>query len=455
MHFCIIAIVGFHTCTPYTMNVYLTSLILSAIGVVTIMIHLRRKARARALQPERDTRIRKKPRKPRVWCNPYLSRRDQLGVYSTLLQELRNENPITFKNYLRIEKDLFDEMVIALTPHLTKPSTNFRDNIPVGLKLACTLRILATGDSLKSAHYTWRTGHSTISKFLPQVCQAIIDVYSPIYMKLPNTTAEWLAIADDNLRLWNYPNCLGSIDGRHVRIRKPPHSGSLYYNYKGYTSIILMAIADGKYRFIYVNIGAEGSAGDSGCWRNTKFHEQIENGEANIPDDKALPNQEEIIMPYHFVGDNAFAMRTWLITPYTQHTDNEAARTFNYRLSRQRRIVENTFGILVARFRILQRAMDFTLSTNKLVTMACCVMHNMCINKYPPREKDLDKYNEEGKLVEAGEWREGTKELDELRKKARKYSEQIKQQRNVLAGYFMGKAQVPWQRKSILHQFQN
>ena len=100
MHFCIIAIVGFHTCTPYTMNVYRTSLILSAIGVVTIMIHLRKKARARALQPERDTRIRKKPRKPRVWCNPYLSRRDHLGCYATLHQELRNENPIKFRNFL-------------------------------------------------------------------------------------------------------------------------------------------------------------------------------------------------------------------------------------------------------------------------------------------------------------------------------------------------------------------
>ena len=63
-----------------------------------------------------------------------------------------------------------------------------------------------------------------------------------------------------------------------------------------------MAIADAKYCFIYVSVGAEGSAGDSGCWRNTWFHQQIEEGNAYIPANESLPNQPEIKVPYNFAG---------------------------------------------------------------------------------------------------------------------------------------------------------
>ncbi|GFT36571.1 uncharacterized protein TNCV_1345141 [Trichonephila clavipes] len=51
---------------------------------------------------------------------------------------------------------------------------------------------------------------------------------------------EWSKIAQDYKDKWNMPNCIGSIDGKHCRIQRPPNAGSLFYNYKDFHSIVLL-----------------------------------------------------------------------------------------------------------------------------------------------------------------------------------------------------------------------
>ena len=73
--------------------------------------------------------------------------------------------------------DLFQEMVEKTTPHLKKESTLMREPLDVGLKLAATLRFLATGNSYVSLQYSFIVEVSTICKFIPEACQAIISIY--------------------------------------------------------------------------------------------------------------------------------------------------------------------------------------------------------------------------------------------------------------------------------------
>lgn len=79
-----------------------------------------------------------------------------------------------------------------------------------------------------------------------------------VLLQCPQSPEEWKQVADGFASRWQYYNCLGALDGKHVAVRCPPNSGSYYYNYKGFYSIILMALVDSDYKFIYVDIGANG-----------------------------------------------------------------------------------------------------------------------------------------------------------------------------------------------------
>lgn len=77
---------------------------------------------------------------------------------------------------------------------------------------------------------------------------------------------------------WNFPHCIGSIDGKHILIQKPKHAGSMFWNYKQRDSIVLLAVCDAAYKFILVDIGQPGSNSDGGIWDSSEFGRGLENG---------------------------------------------------------------------------------------------------------------------------------------------------------------------------------
>lgn len=65
----------------------------------------------------------------------------------------------------------------------------------------------------------------------------------------------WKDIANGFLERWNFPQCLGAIDGKHIVIQAPNNSDSLYYNYKNMYIVVLMAICDANYIFRVIDVG--------------------------------------------------------------------------------------------------------------------------------------------------------------------------------------------------------
>jgi hypothetical protein len=80
-----------------------------------------------------------------------------------------------------------------------------------------------------------------------------------------------LAMSNEFYLNWNFPNCVGSIDGKHVRLKRPSNSGNMYYNYKRYYSVVLQGLADARYRFFAIDVCAYGKQSDGGIFFVT-FH---------------------------------------------------------------------------------------------------------------------------------------------------------------------------------------
>ena len=139
-----------------------------------------------------------------------------------------------------------------------------------------------------------------------------------------------------------------AIDGKYVRIQAPPHSGSQYYNYMDYYSIIMLAVVDANYKFMYVDVGSYGADSDAGIFRHCGLFNALEQDKTGLPPYEQLPDGDTDI-PYFLIGDDAFALKSWMMKPYSKREMTALERIFNYRLSRARRIVENAFGILANR----------------------------------------------------------------------------------------------------------
>ena len=236
-------------------------------------------------------------------------------------------------------------------------------------------RYLATGDSMRTISFSYWVGHSTVCTVISETCHAIWTALQPVYMKPPTRMVEWTKISEDFCSLWNFPNCVGAIDGKHVNIQAPPNSGSEFYNYKGFRSIVLLAVCDANYCFTLVDVGDNGRHSDGGVLTHSDFGIAMNNRQLGLPGPSAIPGTTTTT-PYMFVGDEAFPLKECLQRPYPGRNLTERKRIFNYRLSRARRTIENTFGILAARWRVFHRPINVTPEKAADIVKATCCLHN-------------------------------------------------------------------------------
>lgn len=151
----------------------------------------------------------------------------------------------------------------------------------------------------------------------------------------------------------------------------------MYHNYKGTNSIVLLALVDAHYQFLYVNVGVNGRVSDGGVFRDSdlaKYINDLQNP-LNVPNDKPLPNMNQSV-PSIILADAAFPLQNHILKPYPSRNLSHDERIYNYRLSRGRRVVENAFGILANRFRVLLTKMYLPVESVQNVTLACCALHN-------------------------------------------------------------------------------
>nr|XP_022902634.1 protein ALP1-like [Onthophagus taurus]XP_022911228.1 protein ALP1-like [Onthophagus taurus] len=221
-----------------------------------------------------------------------------------------------------------------------------------------------------------------------------------IYLPEP-TTEIWEQSAKGFREKWQFPNCIGAIDGRHVTIKCPNRTGSNYFCYLNKFSIVLMAIVDPYYKFICVDIGGFGKNSDGGIFEASNMGQRFEANLINVPNHTPLPGQNEPC-PHVLIGDEAFALKPYLMRPFPYRQSKLCPRKENYnvRLCRARRVVENAFGILSQKWRIFLKPITTKVETTILIIKTACVLHNFlrvtqCDNPSNVLSKEVNQTNHE------------------------------------------------------------
>ncbi|XP_050506192.1 uncharacterized protein LOC126884296 [Diabrotica virgifera virgifera] len=401
----------------------------------------------------------KKKRKHKCWVKPSLCDRSEYGGMH-LLNVLKkddvyignNKNNGSVKNFLRMSSTDFEWLLCQIAPKIQKEDTNYRQAISPMERLLLTLRFLATGDSYHSLMYLFKISVSSISRIIPEVCKVIAEVLKD-KLKMPQSREEWLITGHQFANLWNFPKCAGVMDGKHIMIQAPKHSGSEFYNYKSFFSVVLFIVANANYEVMYLNVGSQGCISDGGVFDSTHFKKMLYQNTLNLPELEPLPGRTKAV-PFVFLGDDAFPLSPNLLKPYPGTQEKGSSkRIFNYRLSRARRISEMVFGIMSARFRVLRKPMLLEPDRVELVVAACVYLHNFLRSSLhsrksysPPGTFDSED-KDTGERI-PGSWRNeiNNNMFASLQKQARNSTLEAKQVRDEFAQYFMSpEGMVPWQ----------
>ncbi|KAL0883304.1 hypothetical protein ABMA27_016715 [Loxostege sticticalis] len=318
-------------------------------------------------------------KKKKKWVHEINKKRLQYGEYHTLFGHLESDEDRFFQ-YFRMSRSSFEDLHEIIRLEILKQDTNYRLAITTRERLAICLRYLATGNSFHTISFSFRVGRSTVAGIVEEVTRAIWNKLQPIYMPAP-TLEKWKESAAGYEEIWGFPNCVGSIDGKHVRIKCPANSGSNYFNYKSYHSIVLLAVVDPFYNFLVVDIGAYGRHSDSGIFENSSFYSEYIAGKEILPP-KPLPGANDPV-PHVIIGDEGFGLQNFLMRPFPKHITaiDESKRRYNYRLCRARRTVENAFGILSEKWRIFHRPIDCKIETAIDIVKAAACLHNFVRHK--------------------------------------------------------------------------
>ena len=251
--------------------------------------------------------------------------------------------------------------------------------IPPRQVFACVLRWFAVGGSYNSVCDDFKMARSTMQKYARPVAIAINERFACDQIKWP-TGEELVAVMDDFRQLCGLPKVAGAIDGTFLEMKSPGNEfKDRYWCYKNKIAILMLAVVDCSGKFIWVDIGRPSSVGDAGAFRSSDLSDLLASRIAlPLEHDEVLPCGT-ILQPY-LLGDEAFPLLPYLQRCYEGNINERSVQgMFNRAVINGRRVVEQAFGRLKGRWRILLHKVELrNPSFYADVAQACCALHNYC-----------------------------------------------------------------------------
>lgn len=212
--------------------------------------------------------------------------------------------------------------------------------------------------------------------------------------------------------------------------------------------MVLMAVVNAKYEILYVDVGKNGRLSDGGVFQETAFFQLLNDNKLNLPKN----NDNVGNLNFVFIGDEAFALHQNLLKPFPHRDLTHDRRIYNYRLSRGRNVVENVFGLVAARFRVLHTPINVGVKNICYIVMAICVLHNFLMKKAKAycSNYTYDCENQTThQLNTNGEWRDTGMALVGLQTTRQSTYLAATQNRDNYVTFFNGEGAVPWQEDML------
>ena len=308
-----------------------------------------------------------RPRYRAVWMYPR-----SLTWFEMVDREYDEE--LWYSNF-RVTRGTFEFLLNEVMESIHCKDTVIRAAISAKRRLAITLYFLAS-----TAEYRTIANLFGVSRSF--VCLCVRDVPKAIISKLSHVVCfprgdELVQIINDYEQRWGFPMCAGAIDGTHIPIVAPSKCQAEYVNRKGYHSIIMQAVVDCNYLYRDLVIGWPGSVHDARVFSNSSIFKKGNEGNL-FPDDLTAEIQGVAMSPF-IVADPAYPLLPWVLKGFPRSDDQpRRERVFNYRLSRARMTVENTFGRWKGRFIRFRKYVDMEVPALVNVILASCILHNIC-----------------------------------------------------------------------------
>lgn len=112
-----------------------------------------------------------------------------------------------------------------------------------------------------------------VGKIFHEVCKAIYHCLKNEYLNILSTTEEWGRIAVESYNGWHFLNVFATADGKYIALFHPRGRGSEFYNYKGFYSVVLLALVDYDYKFKYGDVVCQAHIVDGGVYNNSILKE--------------------------------------------------------------------------------------------------------------------------------------------------------------------------------------
>lgn len=273
-------------------------------------------------------------------------------------------------------RDTFEALCNQLAPEFARQDTHLRRCVPLDKRVAMCVYALSSSAELRTVANLFGVGESTLRTAVHEFCELVVQIIMPSMISFPTTEGKMRDIIKGFLDDWQFPQTYGALDGCHIGVEPPKEYAADYYCYKHKYSTVLLAMCDSGCRFIYVNVGAPGRNNDANVYGRSSLptliaaHPMLDSLTSSIDGRNIQPL---------ILGDGAFPLSPNLMKPYADGpVFNQQQRVFNYHLSRARRVIENAFGRLKARYRCLVKNLAYHIDRVPVIVQTCCTLHNLC-----------------------------------------------------------------------------